>query len=146
MVGPIAFAGLVVLVALSAFLQSSTETRAATSGARPSHGAVVPHRQGMVPAPPAGSGLRTAHGRQKGSVTYRPRRPAFSRSAAAKLYDFYVARMPPLGWTLVAKSNPDRRGQWTLNWQRGGRVAVIYMYTMPNVSLTINECPPLQYC
>jgi hypothetical protein len=69
-----------------------------------------------------------------------------SSGSAASLFGYYLQSMPAAGWTLLAKADPAKAGDWTQRWQQGKDAALLTLNTRPTDSFTVELCPPDPYC
>lgn len=98
-----------------------------------------------IPAPPSGSDLvpGVAHG---GRHVFRSLGAPLSVAKASAIFDYYLTTMTAGGWTLAAKADPNRLGEWTLKWNSQQQSTLLTLYTTPTTRLIVDACPPEPYC
>lgn len=137
---------LVITLASLVVTQARLDASQASLGARPSQ-AAVHQRAPAISPPPTSFGLGPVPGSPRGGSSYvlkTSKSLPVARSTA--LFEFYLRSMVATGWSLQAQGRPDAKGQWSLSWTQGKRIALISLYTSPKVSLTVDSCPPEPYC
>jgi hypothetical protein len=139
---PFAAAGLLLAVAVAGVASASVKapTRSIPTVRGVSSVSYLPGTQ--VPAPPRWLSAQPA--RVHGRLVFRP--GAGSAGDPASVFDGYLSSMQRSGWTLSAKADPDRNGNWTLRWTLGPRIVLLTYTTSPAERLTIDDCPPEPYC
>jgi hypothetical protein len=143
----VALAVLVVSVGVLAWLQRGSWSDAPAPAGQPTATMLTAATiaGSNVPAPP--SSYRAAMVRARGgSHVFVVRGKTMSPGSAASLFGYYLKSMPTAGWTLLAKGDPAKAGDWSQRWQQGQDAALLTLNTRPTDSFTVELCPPDPYC